>query len=225
MLIVEPKPIEEVLSFLDGEAGVFIVACNGCPVGAEVGGEPKALEMKAQIEGAGKRVTGLVAIEFLCNKALSGLHLARHISEIDEATCMLVLSCGVGVQAIANTVDKPAYPAFNTLPMRGVPGVWQSTERCNQCGDCLLYLTGGLCPITLCAKSLLNGACGGTNNGKCEVDPQLDCGWYLIYERLKRIGRLDILKRYVPPKDFQKYMPSAELRNSRFWALEKKAAS
>lgn len=220
MLVVEPKPIEEILGFLEGERNIFIVACGGCPVGAEVGGEPKAIEIKAQLEGAGKAVTGHALIEFLCNKALAGLHLSRHLDELNEADCLLVLSCGVGVQAVANTLDKIVYPAFNTLPMRGVPGVWQSTERCNQCGDCLLYLTGGLCPITLCAKSLLNGPCGGTNNGKCEVDPELDCGWYLIYERLKRLSRLDLLRRYVAPKDHQKYMPSPELRSSRLWALE-----
>jgi hypothetical protein len=223
MILVEPKPRDEILTFLQDERAVFIVACGGCPVGAEVGGEPKVLEMKELLESNGKKVTGSALIEFLCNKALVGLHLGRHISELDEADCVLVLSCGVGVQAVANTVDKVAYPAFNTLPMRGVAGVWQSTERCNQCGDCLLYLTGGLCPIILCAKSLLNGPCGGTNNGKCEVDKELDCGWYLIYERLKRIGRLDLLRKYVQPKDFQKYMPSQELRSSSLWALERRA--
>lgn len=222
MIVVEPKPMEEVLSFLDGEAGIFIVACNGCPVGAEVGGEPKVHEIREHLEDARKTVTGYALIEFLCNKALVGLHLMRHLDELNDSSSILVLSCGVGVQAVANTVDKVTYPAFNTLPMMGTPGVWQSTERCNQCGDCLLYLTGGLCPITLCSKSLLNGACGGTNNGKCEVDPELDCGWYLIYERLKRLNRLDLLKQYVPPKDFKKYMPTTDLRSSRLWALERK---
>jgi hypothetical protein len=223
MLIVEPKPFEEVLGFLNGDGRIFIAACGGCPVGAEVGGEAKVLETKERLEGERKVVTGYAVIEFLCNKALVGLNLARHIDELDSSDCILVMSCGVGVQAVANTVDKVAYPAFNTLSLRGTPGLWQSTERCNQCGDCLLYITGGLCPITLCAKSLLNGPCGGTNNGKCEVDPELDCGWYLIYQRLKRINRLDLLRRYIPPKDFQKYMPSKELRNSRLWALERKA--
>ncbi|HID05987.1 MAG TPA: 5,10-methylenetetrahydrofolate reductase, partial [Armatimonadetes bacterium] len=203
MLVVEPKPIEEILGFLDGDLRIFIIGCGGCPVGAEVGGEPKVLAMKGDLESANKEVTGHVVIDFLCNKALTGIHLARHVDELNASDCLLVLSCGVGVQAVANTVDKVAYPAFNTLPLRGAPGVWQSTERCNQCGDCLPYMTGGLCPVTLCAKSLLNGPCGGTNDGKCEVDPTLDCGWYLIYERLKRLKRLDILKRYVFPKNFQ----------------------
>lgn len=222
MLVVEPKPIEEILGFLDGDLRIFIIGCGGCPVGAEVGGEPKVLAMKGDLESANKEVTGHVVIDFLCNKALTGIHLARHVDELNASDCLLVLSCGVGVQAVANTVDKVAYPAFNTLSLRGAPGVWQSTERCNQCGDCLLYMTGGLCPVTLCAKSLLNGPCGGTNDGKCEVDPTLDCGWYLIYERLKRLKRLDILKRYVFPKNFQKYMPSQELRQSRLWSLEQK---
>jgi len=85
----------------------------------------------------------------------------------------------------------------------------------------VLYLTGGLCPLTLCQKQLLNGPCGGTSDGKCEVDPEIDCGWYLIYERLRKLGRLDILRRYVPPKDHSKFRPSAEFRRTRLWALEK----
>ncbi|HIE08841.1 MAG TPA: 5,10-methylenetetrahydrofolate reductase [Armatimonadetes bacterium] len=221
MLAVERKPMEEILRFLEGERRVFLVACGGCPVGAEVGGEPALAEVEEELKGAGKEVTGRVVVDFLCNKALLGIRLLRHVGEIEEADALLVLSCGVGVQAVANTVDKVAYPAFNTLPLGGTPGVWQSTERCAQCGECVLYLTGGLCPLTLCQKQLLNGPCGGTSDGKCEVDPEIDCGWYLIYERLRKLGRLDILRRYVPPKDHSKFRPSAEFRRTRLWALEK----
>ena len=130
-------------------------------------------------------------------------------------------SCGVGVQAAGNIVARRAVPAMDTICMGDYQGLFPSAERCAECGECMIAFTGGLCPITLCAKSLVNGACGGTqDDGSCEVSPEHPCGWQLIYERLERLGRLDDLKRYNAPKDFRKRRISDAYRRTIRWALE-----
>jgi hypothetical protein len=131
----------------------------------------------------------------------------------------------VGVQAVGNIVDKRAVPALETVSQGGLrgnaaQGIWPSHERCANCGACLLGRTGGICPITTCSKSLVNGTCGGTDDGKCEVHPDRDCGWYQIYKRLEGLGRLDDLKRMTPPRDFtRRDFPEAMRRTIRY-ALE-----
>jgi len=115
----------------------------------------------------------------------------------------LVLSCGIGVQAVSNVVNKTVRPALNTMSLGGFQGLWPSEERCGQCGDCVLDLTGGICPITRCAKSLLNGPCGGSSNGKCEISKDIDCAWHLIIERLEALGELDRIKPIEMYKDWR----------------------
>ena len=132
-----------------------------------------------------------------------------------------MVTCGIGVKAVAKMVDLPACPASNTFSSGGMQGRWRSEERCAGCGDCILDLTGGICPITMCSKGLLNGTCGGQHDGKCEVDPERDCGWYLIYQRLKELGKLDNLKKIPPLRDYRKReVPGSQRRTTR-WALEK----
>jgi hypothetical protein len=142
------------------------------------------------------------------------------MEQIKQADSILALTCGIGVQAVAKIVTKPVRPAANTVSLGGLQGLWPSEERCEACGDCALDYTGGLCPITSCAKSLLNGPCGGSSDGKCEVDQEKDCGWIKIYEQLKRIGKLENLKRTRSPRDHSKMLPSADLRKTSFYDLE-----
>jgi len=134
---------------------------------------------------------------------------------------LVVLSCGVGVQAVSAVVEQPTYPANDSISLGGLSGVWRSDERCATCGNCVLEYTGGICPVTMCAKGLLNGPCGGSQNGECEVEPGRPCGWMLIYERLKQLNRVERLKEFVPPRDYSKMLPHREVRESRFWALER----
>ena len=123
------------------------------------------------------------------------LRLQKHMDKIKEADLILVFSCGVGVQTIAEYLeDKMVCAACDTYPVPGFQGVTPLEYKCDQCGECYLNLTGGICPITACSKSLVNGQCGGSKNGKCEVDSDMECGWERIYRRLKEIGRLDALK-------------------------------
>jgi len=221
MLFTQDKSIDEILDSLGEEKNIFVLACNGCAEACETGGKDALAAMKTELERAGKNVTGTCLVDFLCNKILVTTRLARETDKIRQADSILVLTCGIGVQAVAKVVDKPVHPAANTVSLGGLQGLWPADERCEACGDCALDYTGGICPVTSCAKSLLNGPCGGARDGKCEVDPEKDCGWIKIYEQLKRIGRLDNLKKTRPPRDHSKMMPSAQLRENPFYDLEK----
>jgi len=221
MNATERKPNDEILESLLDAQKVFILGCKGCPVGCETGGEPWVAEMKSLLESAGKTLTGSALVDMICNKALVGIRLARLVDELAGADAILVGSCGVGVQSAGNMVGRRAVPAMDTICMSDYQGLWPSEERCAECGECLLAYTGGLCPITLCAKSLVNGTCGGTgDDGTCETTPERRCGWQMIYERLEALGRLEDLKRLNAPRDFRKREISDANRGTIRWALE-----
>lgn len=221
MLVTERKPIEEILGYLEGERRIFLVGCNGCAEACHTGGETQVLEMKQILEKQGKKIMGYIVVDFLCDKALVNLRLRAFNREISESDSLLVMTCGIGVQATSAEVAKIVHPACNTLNMGGVHGEWRGSERCLECGDCLLDMTGGICPLTACTKGLLNGPCGGTRDGKCEVEPEVrDCGWHLIYERLKELNRLDKMRNLAAVKDYSRMMPRRELRSTVMWALE-----
>ncbi|MHC4460570.1 MAG: methylenetetrahydrofolate reductase C-terminal domain-containing protein [Planctomycetota bacterium] len=221
MLFTKDKPLDEVLESLGTEKNIFLLACNGCVEVCETGGEKALSAMKAKVEKAGKNITGTALVDFLCNKLLVATRLAREMDKIKQADSILVLTCGIGVQAVAKVVDKVVHPADNTVSLGGLQGLWPADERCEACGDCALDYTGGICPITSCAKNLLNGPCGGAQDGKCEVDSEKDCGWQLIYERLEKVGRLENLKKVYKPRDHSNMLPSEDLRKTSFYDLEK----
>jgi len=221
MNATERKPMKEVLESLADARKVFLLGCQGCPVGCDVGGQPWLDEMTAALQAAGKEVVGSALIDMICNKAIVGVKLGRVIDALARADAVLVASCGVGVQAVGNMVGRRAVPALDTINMGFYQGLWPSEERCAECGECVLAHTGGLCPITLCAKSLVNGICGGTgDDGSCEVTKERRCGWQMIYERLRELGRLDDLKRLTAPRDFRKRDISDAHRRTIRWALE-----
>ena len=220
MILSQQKPFEELLGYLEGENSIFILGCNGCAQSSGSGGPVQVSEMKARLEEAGKKITGTKVIEFLCEKALVKSGLRGKVEEVAAADSMLVMTCGVGVQAVAASVNRVCHPACNTVNLGGSRGEWAGSERCMECGDCLLDYTGGICPLTACTKSLTNGACGGASNGKCELDPRKDCGWELIYQRLKAKNQLDKLDLLVTPKNYSKLTASPALFSTSRWALE-----
>jgi hypothetical protein len=225
MLRSEQKPFDEIQGYLEGDKKVFILGCDGCAQASQTGGMPQVLAMKELVEGAGKTVTGYTVIDFLCQKALVASRLRPLEAQVMKADSLLVLTCGVGVQAVGAMVPKPVHPGCNTISLGGSRGEWQGTERCMECGDCLLHYTGGICPLTACSKGLINGACGGASDGRCEVSPEKPCGWELIYERLKEVGKLDLLKQFIPPKEWNKQRPRPELLSTSLWALEQRNES
>jgi ferredoxin len=222
MVVNIPKPAKELIELLDEYKSLFVVACGGCPVGCESGGIDRVKELEKLLAELGKKVTGRAIIDFLCNKALVGSKLISYLGPLKKTDGILVVSCGIGVQATGNMIDLPAIPANDTLSSQGMQGLWPSSERCAGCGTCYLSLTGGICPITTCSKSLLNGMCGGQHDGKCEVEENRDCGWNLIYERLKELGKLDNLKKIPMLRDYRKLDVSDKDRMTTRWALEKR---
>jgi len=220
MLVSERKPWNEILESLAEDKNVFIIACGGCSDACQTGGKKGLEELKKKLLEEGKKITGSFVVDFACNKVLVALKLQRYTQSLYSSDSILVSACGIGVQAVANMVDIPVHPADNTVYMGGFPGVWPADERCIQCGDCRLDVTGGICPFANCPKNLLNGACGGSNKGKCEVDPEKDCAWAKIYERLKEIGKVDNLKKIHPPRNYSLMQPPVERRNTIFWSLK-----
>jgi len=200
MIISQKKPVEELLAMLEGAKKVGIVGCASCAASCQTGGEPEVADMKAFLEERGFEVAGTVMPDECCHRML----LKRELRVFKDAglDAIVCLACGDGVQTVADNINVPVYPANNTLFLGQVERVGIFHEYCRMCGDCVLGATGGICPITKCAKSLVNGPCGGQKNGKCEVNPENDCAWILIYNRLKAIGQEDKLGRTRPDKGY-----------------------
>ncbi len=204
MIVAEQKPLQEIKSLLGEAHKVLVVGCGTCVTVCFAGGAREAaimassLRMASKLDGAPKEVTD-VTVQRQCEWE----YLDEIREQVAQADVILSLGCGVGVQAIAEHFpEKWVVPGLNTKFM-GLPleqGVW--AERCAACGDCILGLTGGICPIARCSKSLLNGPCGGSEGGHCEINPDIPCAWQLIYDRLSSMGRLDVLLEIQPPKNW-----------------------
>ena len=198
MLITELKSKEAISALVNGK--VFIVNCHGCKEVHFPEAEADALQKEMMAAG---NVTGIITTDYICNPDNMKLRLSKHAAAIDEADMILVFSCGVGVQTVAEHFPgKKVCAACDTYALPGFQGVTPLEYDCRQCGECYLNLTGGICPITACSKSLVNGQCGGAKNGMCEVDPNMECGWERIYQKLKAIGRLDAMKCPVQIRNY-----------------------
>lgn len=204
MIIQKQKPIEEILAMLEGARSVFVQGCGECAAACKVGGEDEVAEMAARLSAHGIEVTGTVVLSVACQRQLDRRELRPHADEIRSADVVLSLCCGDGVQTVGGIVDKPVLPGVDTLFLGEVERFGRFEERCRMCGECVLDQTAGLCPVSRCPKSMMNGPCGGYEGGKCEVNPEADCVWCLIYERMAQAGRLDRFMEYKPPKDYSK---------------------
>lgn len=192
--ITKQKPFEEIAGLLAGSTRVFLAGCGTCATLCRTGGIPEVAEMAEKLQELGTVVTGRMVIPVACDE-LTQEALAEHKEALETSEAVLVMSCAFGVQTLARQTDLPAMPALDTLFIGKETGLGRFDEVCTQCGSCILGLTGGICPVTACHKGLLNGPCGGTNNGKCEIDTDKDCAWTLIYNKLKAQGRLDLMHR------------------------------
>lgn len=206
MIVGERKPIQSILKMVKEYGKVLVVGCGTCVTVCLAGGEKEVGIVSSALRLASLRNGGsLEVIEATpvrqCEKELV-LELAPQVAEVEA---VLSLGCGAGVQTIAQVFPAvPVYPGIDTRFI-GIPeeqGVW--TEKCLACGECILDKTGGICPIARCSKSLLNGPCGGSQGGHCEIDSTIDCAWQLIYDRLKTLGKLDLLDEVLPPKDWSR---------------------
>jgi ferredoxin len=200
--ITQLKPEEEIDRLLDGFGRVFIVGCGTCVTLTHTGGRPEVDAMQEQLSAKGKLITGDAVLPVACDN-LTGEALNDYGQQIEQADVLLIMTCAFGVQTIARQLKKMVIPALDTLFIGKETAIGQFDEICTQCGTCVLGETGGICPVTSCHKGMVNGPCGGTNNGKCEIDSNKDCAWTLIYNRLKEIGRVDVMRRYQKPRNHQ----------------------
>jgi len=200
--ITRQKSGEEIARLLDGLGRVFILGCGTCTTLTRTGGDPEVKAMKEHLSAQGRLVTGEMVLPVACDN-LTGEALEEYGQKIDQADVLLIMTCAFGVQTIASQLKKMVVPALDTLFIGKETGIGTFNEICTQCGTCILGETGGICPVTSCHKGLVNGPCGGTNNGKCEIDPEKDCAWTLIYNRLKELGRLDSMRTLQKPRNHQ----------------------
>lgn len=206
MIITRQKPAEEILATLEGCAKIFLVGCGECAATCKTGGEPELLKAKAQLEEHGKTVLGVCIPNAPCVASQIKTELAKNMKALREAEAILVLACGLGVQSVKDNdrLGLAILPGCDTLFGAVMDAQGNFFEKCSMCSECVLGVTGGICPITLCPKGLLNGPCGGMDRGKCEVDKDKDCAWVLIYKEFQKKGKISDLKKIKEPKDFQK---------------------
>ncbi len=200
--ITKQKPFDEIKGQLADFDQPFIIGCGTCTTMTKTGGIDQVLEMKDHLQELDKRVSGWMVIPTACDE-MTEAAMKQNGQAIGNAGCVLAMTCALGVHRISLYIDRPVIPALDTLfiAVEDTPGYFH--EVCAQCGQCILGETAGICPITTCHKGLVNGPCGGTNNGKCEVDKEKDCAWTLIYEHLKAQGRLNLMRKYHSPRNYQ----------------------
>jgi ferredoxin len=204
MIMARPKPIEEIIEEIKDFNKVLIAGCDGCVTVCEAGGSKEVQVLASALRlYFSKERKRLEIEETTLTRQCDKDYLHQLLDTIDDYDAIVSLACGAGVQFMAEMYrKKPIFPGVDTcfIGVTEERGVW--AERCQACGQCILASTGGICPISRCSKRMLNGPCGGSEKGKCEVSPDTDCGWHLIYERLKELGQLDFFAEPTDPKDW-----------------------
>jgi len=205
MIVTTPKPLDEILDFISPYSNILIVGCDGCTQPPRGLREANTLSQLLELGGKLRNKNFNFKTTTTAKQCDYYLTASALKPQVDGVEAVLSLACGIGAQTLAELFPElPAFPAQNTHFMGAEEREKDILEeRCAGCGDCILALTGGICPVARCAKGLLNGPCGGSENGKCEVDPERDCAWALIYEQLKKKGELQFLEEIRPPKDYQ----------------------
>lgn len=204
MIVADKKPIEEIIEEIKDHQNILILGCNECVTVCEAGGKKEvgvlasALRMYFLNQGKETKIDE-ITLERQCDHE----YLEEIRDAIDKYDAVVSLACGVGVQFMAEKYHAtPIYPGVNTCFLGATEerGLW--TERCQACGKCILARTGGICPVSRCAKRILNGPCGGSTSGHCEINKEVVCAWQLIIERLKNLGKLDDYEQLAPVKDW-----------------------
>ena len=218
MIIAERKPMEEIRQMIAPYKKVLLAGCGTCVTVCWAGGEKEVGILASQLRLASGKAGDKTSFQEATIERQCEKEMAEELrGKVEGADAVLSLACGAGVQTLAQAFEgKPVLPALNTTFI-GMPvkeGLW--VEMCGACGDCFLDRTGGVCPIVRCAKGLLNGPCGGTRKGgKCEIDPEKDCAWTLIYRSLDKQGRLDLMQQYYPPKNFRAVKRPGKVQTTR----------
>jgi ferredoxin len=201
MIVTKKREFNELMENIKNYKSVFLLGCSECAALCGTGGEPEVKDMKDVLESQGKEVTGTFVAKSGCQVLGTKVELKPFKDAIEKADCIIVMSCGAGTQtAVELYENKPVFPANDSLFLANMTRLKVFDERCSLCGKCILDKTGGICPITRCAKGLLNGPCGGSQGGFCEVSKDTPCAWQQIYARLKKLNQLAVLKESSQPK-------------------------
>ena len=213
MIITELKPIQAIIDSLKGYNKIFLVGCGECATTCKTGGEAEVAVLKGELEKAGKTVVGSCIPSAPCVAAKLKTESAKSMKELRQAEVILVLSCGLGVQSVKDNdrLGLSVIPACNSLFGAVMDAQGNFYEKCSLCAECVLDVTAGICPITLCSKGLLNGPCGGADKGKCEVDKDRDCAWVLIYNELAKKNKESQIRKIQPPRDYKKALKPRKL--------------
>ena len=213
MIVAEQKPVEEIMTYLSAHKRVLVLGCGTCVTICLAGGEKEVAVLSSVLRLSGKLDIEENTIERQCDAEFFG----DIKDQVESCDAVLSMACGVGVQMVARLFpEKPVYPALNTKFMGTNDAAAEWSENCLACGDCKLGILGGVCPVAKCSKSLLNGPCGGSADGKCEVDPEgTDCAWQLIYDRLHKDGQDAVLAEVAAPRDWSKTHSGGPRRLSR----------
>lgn len=194
MIITKKRDFQELMENIKGYKSFFLIGCSECASLCGTGGEPEVKAMKQALEAEGKIVTEGIVAKTGCQVLGTKTELKKFKEETNKADCILVMSCGAGTQAAVEIFeDKPVFATNDSMFLGNMTRYQMFDERCSLCGKCILDKTGGICPITACPKGLLNGPCGGCKDGHCEVSPDIKCAWVRIYERMKRLDKLEEL--------------------------------
>ena len=201
MIVTKKREFNELMENIKNYRSIFLLGCSECAALCETGGEPEVKAMKEALESEGKEITGTFVAKSGCQVLGTKVELKPFKEAIDKADCIIVMSCGAGTQtAVELYEDKPVLPSNDSLFLANMTRLKVFDERCSLCGKCILDKTGGICPITRCAKGLINGPCGGSREGRCEVSKDTPCAWQQIYSRLKKLNLLNSLKEISQPK-------------------------
>lgn len=205
MITAERKPIEEIIEYIEPYRRILLVGCNECVTVCAAGGRKEVGLLSSALQMACMQSGKMLEIkEMTLERQCDPEYVDELINVIDQVDAVLSMACGCGVQEVARRFKgKPVFPAVNTEFMGASErqGIW--AERCQGCGNCILGLTGGICPIARCSKRLLNGPCGGSTNGKCEINPEVDCAWQLIWDHLKALGKEEAYEEIMEAKDWR----------------------
>jgi ferredoxin len=209
MIVAKRKPFDELKEMIKPYKKVLNVGCGTCVSVCLAGGEKEVAVLNAELDMARKLddnpiELGAVTLERQCDQE----YLAELDDVIGDYDAVVSMACGVGIQFLAERFpEKPVFPGVDTTGLAVNQDVGLYEERCRSCGACVLGMTGGICPVTMCAKGLYNGPCGGTNKGNCEISPDQPCAWFQIHERLSKQGRLDLIMGYRQPVDWIDQVP------------------
>lgn len=205
MVVGERKPFEEITRMLEGHKKIMVLGCGGCVTVCLTGGHDAVRVLSSQLRMArDQQGNPLEIVEKTVERQCDPEYVEEVHAIVPEVDAVLSMACGAGVQYIAERyTSTPVYPALNTTFVGGSVKEGYYVERCQTCGECKLYYTGGICPIARCSKSLLNGPCGGSTKGKCEIDPEVDCGWQLIVDRLKSLNQMDRYEEIMTSNDWR----------------------